>query len=115
MTMAISEDTGNNNNPSKKDIERPGHLGNLMSNGGPPPGSRGGGPNIDMMEHQSCGGYSGRTTSSGPPSAGNKWTPQIHGGSWEEAQNSVMEPTYAPLVKVIISIKVRSVRGKSYI
>ena len=111
MTMAISEDTGNNNNPSKKDIERPGHLGNLMSNGGPPPGSRG--PNIDMMEHQSCGGYSGRTTSSGPPSTGNKWTPQIHGGSWEEAQTSVMEPTYAPLVKVIISIKVRSVRGKS--
>ena len=100
MTMAISEDTGNNNNPSKKDTERPGHLGNLMNNGGPPPGSRGGGPTMDMMEHQSCGGYSGRSTTSCPPSTGNKWTPQMHGGSWEEAQNSVMEPTYAPLVKV---------------
>ena len=99
MTMAISEDTGNNNNPSKKDIERPAHLGNLINNGGPPPGSRGGGPNMDMMDHQNCGAYTGRT-SSGPPSAGNKWAPQIHGGSWEETQNPVMEPTYAPLVKV---------------
>ena len=105
MTMAISEDSGNNNNPSsKKDIERPGgHLGNLMNNG--VPGSRGGGgPNMDMMDHQSCGGYQGRAPSSGPPPSGNKWTPQMHGGgSWDDPHASVMEPTYAPLVKVCVN------------
>ena len=102
--MAISEDSGNNNNPSsKKDIERPGgHLG-LIGNGGP--GTRGG-PNMDMMDHQSCGGYSGRAPSSGPPSNPNKWTPQMHGGgSWDDPQAPVMEPTYAPLVKVCASLQ----------
>ena len=104
MTMAISEDSGNNNNPSsKKDIERPGGHLNLMSNGGP--GSRGGGPNMEMMDHQSCGGYSGRAPSSGPPPNPNKWTPQMHGGgSWDDPQAPVMEPTYAPLVKVCATL-----------
>ena len=103
MTMAISEDTGNNNNPSKKDIERPSPLGSLMNNGAPPPGSRGGGPNMDMMDHQNCGAYSGRTPSAGSPSVGNKWASQMHGGgSWEDPHNTVLEPTYTPLVKVII-------------
>ena len=102
MTMAISEDTGNNNNPSKKDIERPSPLGSLMNNGAPPPGSRGGGPNMDMMDHQNCGSYPSRAPVSGPPPPGNKWgPPQMHPPSWDEAHNSVMEPTYAPLVKVI--------------
>ena len=103
--MAISEDTGNNNNPSKSEIEQPPHLGNLVSNSGPPPGP--GGPNMDMMEHQSCGTYSGRTPSSGPPSAGTKWTSQMHTASWEGSHNSVIEPTYAPLVKVVMNIKKR--------
>ena len=110
MTMAISEDTGNNNNPSKKDIERPAHLGNLINNSGPQSGP--GGPNMDLMDHQNCGRYSGRTPSSGPPSSGNKWASQMHTGSWEGTQNAVMEPTYAPLVKVDISIKIREIQIK---
>ena len=99
MTMAISEDPGNNNNPSKKDIERPAHLANLMNSSG----TRGGiGSSMDMMEHQNCGSYPSRAPVSGPPPPGNKWgPPQMHPPSWEEAHNSVMEPTYAPLVKVI--------------
>ena len=70
---------------------------------GPPPGP--GGANIDMMEHQSCGPYSGRTSSSGPPSAGNKWNPQMHPATWDAPHNAIMEPTYAPLVKVIIDTR----------
>ena len=105
MTMAISEDTGNNNNPSKKDIERPTRLGNMINNSGHQLGP--GGTNMDIMDHQNCGSYSGRTPSSGPPSAGNKWTSQMHPGSWDGTQNTIMEPTYAPLVKVPMIIKIR--------
>ena len=112
--MAISEDTGNNNNPSKSEIEPPPHLSNLISNNGPPPGPAG--ANIDMMEHQSCGPYSGRTSSSGPPSSGNKWNSQMHPASWDAPHNAVMEPTYAPLVKVVIDMqKINTVNNGSII
>ena len=109
MTMAISEDTGNNNNPSKKDIERPAHLGNLINNSGSQAGL--GGPNMDMMDHQSCGTYSGRTPPSGASSAASKWA-QMHTGSWDGTHNSAMEPTYAPLVKVVINMNIREIKIK---
>ena len=112
--MAISEDTGNNNNPAKRDVEQSSHIGgnNIIGNNGIPPPvvHGGGGPNsLDMMDHPACGGgtgYNGRNSATGPPappSSGNKWGSQMNAGSpWDDSHNGVvLEPTYAPLVKVL--------------